>query len=71
MNFKFENTKRHYKIIKDIVAISLNYHEIILLGKYYSFWKNYEILLDSMLELEYIDRTKILVSFIVKNYKFD
>ena len=66
MCFKFENTKRHYKIIKDIVAFSLNYFENVLLGKYYSFWKNYEILLDSMLDLEYIDRIKILISFMVK-----
>ena len=66
MCFKFENRKRHYKIIKDIVAFSLNYFENVLLGKYYSFWKNYEILLDSMLDLEYIDRIKILISFMVK-----
>ena len=64
-NYKFENSKRHYKIIKDIVAFSLNYFESILLGKYYTFRKNYEILLDSMLNLEYIDRIKILITFIV------
>ena len=68
--FKFENTKRHYKIIKDIVAFSLNYFENELLGKYYSYWKNYEILLDSMLDLEYIDRIKILISFMVKILKY-
>ena len=66
LNFKFENTKRHYKIIKDIVSFSLNLFKKSLLGKYYSFRKNYEILLDSMLNLEYIDRIKILISFMVK-----
>ena len=66
MNYKFENTKKQYKVIKDIVSFSLNYFEKILLGKYYSFRKNYEILLDSMLNLEYIDRIKILISFMVK-----
>ena len=64
--YKFENSKRHYKIIKDIVSFSLNFFENILLGKYYSFRKNYEILLDSMINLEYIDRIKILISFMVK-----
>ena len=64
--YKFENSKRHYKIVKDIVSFSLNYFELIILGKYYSYRKNYEILLDSMINLEYIDRIKILVSFMVK-----
>ena len=65
-NFEFENNKRNYKIIKDIVSFSLNYFANLLLGKYYSFRKNYEILLDSMITLEYIDRIKILISFLVK-----
>lgn len=68
-NLRFENTKRHYKIIKDITAFSLNYYASVLFGKYYSFRKNYEILLDSMLNLEYIDRIKILISFLVKIMK--
>ena len=66
LNYKFENSKRHYKIIKDIVSFSLNVFENTLLGKYYSFRKNYEILLDSMINLEYIDRIKILISFMNK-----
>jgi len=66
LSYKFENSKRHYKIIKDIVSFSLNAFEDTLLGKYYSFRKNYEILLDSMINLEYIDRIKILISFMNK-----
>ena len=66
LNFKFENSKKSYKIIKDIVSFALNIFEETLLGKYYTFRKNYEILLDSMLNLEYIDRIKILISFLIK-----
>ena len=64
--FKFKNTKRQYNIIKDITSFSLNYYAELFLGKYYSFRKNYEILLDSMINLEYIDRIKILLTFMVK-----
>ena len=69
-NLKFENSKRHYKIVRDTVSFALNYFEVILLGKYYSYRKNYEILLDSMINLEYIDRIKILVSFLVKIMRY-
>ena len=65
-NIKFENSKRHYTIIKNIVSFSLNYYASIFLGKYYTFRKNYEILLDSMINLEYIDRIKILITFLLK-----
>lgn len=68
-NLKFENKKRHFKIIKDIVSFCINYYECILLGKYYSFRKNYEILLDSIINLEYIDRIKILITFMEKIMK--
>ena len=64
--FKFKNTKRQYNIIKDITSFSINYYAELFLGKYYSFRKNYEILLDSMINLEYIDRIKILLTFMVK-----
>ena len=43
-NFKYKKTKRHYKIIKDIVSFTLNYFGDLLRGNYYSFRKNYEIL---------------------------
>ena len=65
-NYIFENSKNHYKIIKDIVGFSLNYFKKSLLGKYYSLRKNYELLLDSIINLEYIDRIKILISFMIK-----
>ena len=65
-NYKFENTKRQYNIIKNITSFCINYCGDNLLGKYYSFRKNYEILLDSMVTLEYIDRIKILISFMIK-----
>lgn len=65
-NFNFQNTKRHYKIIKNITSFCINYCYDLFLGKYYSLRKNYEILLDSMLNLEYIDRIKILITFMKK-----
>ena len=65
-NFKFENSKRHYKIIKDIVAFTLNYSGDLLRGNYYSFRKNYEIISDLIINLEYIDRIKILLTFFIK-----
>ena len=64
--YNFENTKEHYIIIKDITSFFINYIADILLGKYYIFRKNYEILIDKMLNLEYIDRIKILITFMIK-----
>ena len=69
LSFKFENSKRQYKIVKDIISFFINYHSDNFLGKYYIFRKNFIILLDSIINLEYIDRIKILITFMLKIMK--
>ena len=66
LSFKFENSKRQYKIVKDIISFFINYQADNFLGKYYIFRKNFKILLDSIINLEYIDRIKILITFMLK-----
>ena len=57
-HYEFENTKRNYNIVKNILSFAINCYEDLFFGKHYIFRKNYEILLDKILNLEYIARKK-------------
>ena len=63
--FEFENTKNDYEIIKDCILMILYFYsdELGYLFNYYI--TNYDILLKEITNLDYIDRIKILICFIV------
>ena len=50
--------------MKDVISFFLNFQADVFQGKYYIFRKNFNILLDSIINLEYIDRIKILITFL-------
>jgi len=62
--FEFENSERDYKIVKDIVLFIIYSYADEIDNLIYIYLKNYNNILKSLINLEYIDRIKILISFI-------
>ena len=61
--FIFENTKKDYENIR-LISFTTLYFLSHKLGEKFNFFKdNYKSLLQSIINLEYIDRIKILISF--------
>ena len=67
--YEFENNKEDYENIQNILLIILYYYSEEF-GKYFIiFIKNYQMLLNYIINLEYIDRIKILISFVIKTLR--
>jgi len=62
--FEFENSERDYEIIKTIVLFIIYSYAEEIDKSIYIYLNNYNIILKSLINLEYIDRIKILISFI-------
>ena len=64
--FEFENSEETYDIVKNIVLMILYSYSEEIENFIYIFIKNYNELLGLIKKFDYIDRIKILISFIIR-----
>ena len=65
--YKFKNNRHNYEIIKYLSFIQLCIKNIILKDKYNIsvYFTNFKEILNSIINLEYIDRIKVLLGFLL------
>ena len=64
--YELENTKKDYENVKNIVLVILYFYSEEFNKYFLIFINNYKKLLKSIINLEYIDQIKIMISFIIK-----
>lgn len=64
--FEFENNEKDYEIVKNIVLMILYSYSEEMEYYFYIYFQNYNEILKLIINLEYIDRIKILISFILR-----
>ena len=67
--YEFDNTKENYENVKYISFIILHRFSYKASLHFETFKSNYKVLLESIINLNYIDRIKILISFILSYYR--